>query len=119
MSEEGHRGRNAKLMTGTYGKQGSHMKKKPFTDAVQRRLADAGRLWRDDADSCSDTSEAGFRGQTASPWSRISDYTDSSYGEGIMKPCWISSTDNSKSNVHLARFSTQRLFSLSFNDSPF
>ena len=34
--------------------------------------------------SSSDTSEAGFREQTASPWSRISEYSDSSYDEGIL-----------------------------------
>ena len=34
--------------------------------------------------SSSDTSEAGFREQTASPWSRISEYSDSTYDEGII-----------------------------------
>ena len=34
--------------------------------------------------SSSDTGEVGFREQTASPWSRISEYSDSTYDEGIV-----------------------------------
>ena len=41
--------------------------------------------------SSSDTSEAGFREQTASPWSRISEYSDSTYDEGIIIKNFFSS----------------------------
>ena len=41
--------------------------------------------------SSSDTSEAGFREQTASPWSRISEYSDSTYDEGIIIKKFFSS----------------------------
>ena len=52
--------------------------------------------------SSSDTSEAGFREQTASPWSRISDYSDSTYDEGIFTKqlvCLLESDDGSEHPV--------------------
>ena len=53
--------------------------------------------------SSSDTSEAGFREQTASPWSRISDYSDSTYDEGIFhKFFWNPLVDQNtyRQNLH-------------------